>query len=82
MVLTNAAGFCVFGIASGLAILRGAALPKWLGWLAILIGVLVVAPAEFVGVLLLVVWIVSVSVLMIQRSDASPEQRADEAASA
>ena len=47
-----------------------------------LIGVLVVAPAEFVGVLLLVVWIVSVSVLMIQRSDASPEQRADEAASA
>src|SRR5665213_2711803 len=26
------AGVCVFSLASGVAILRGAALPKWLGW--------------------------------------------------
>jgi hypothetical protein len=77
MVLTNAAGFCVFGIASGVAILRGADLPNWLGWLAILIGIAVLTPAEFVGVLLLVIWIVSVSILMIRRSDAGQRQRTD-----
>lgn len=77
MVLTNAAGFCVFGIASGLAILRGAALPRWLGWMAIVIGVSVVTPAEFVGVLLLAFWIVTVSVLIMRRSDVSQDQRAE-----
>ena len=46
MVLTNAAGFCAFGIASGVAILRSADLPKWLGWLAILIGIAVLARAH------------------------------------
>lgn len=69
MVLTSSAGFCVFGLASGLAILRGALLSRWLGWVAILIGVVVVTPAEFVAVLMLAVWIIIVSIL-IARSDA------------
>ena len=69
MVLTSSAGFCVFGLAGGLAILRGGLLPRWLGWVAILIGVVVVTPAEFVAVLLLAAWIIIVSIL-IARSDA------------
>ena len=70
MVLTSSAGFCVFGLASGLAILRGALLPRWLGWVAILIGVVVVTPAEFVAVLMLAVWIIIVSVLIALRGAA------------
>jgi hypothetical protein len=69
MVLTNAAGFSAFGIASGLAILRGAALPNWLGWMSILIGVVVVTPAEFAAVIALAVWITIVSILIATRSD-------------
>ena len=79
MVLTSSAGFCVFGFASGLAILRGAPLPKWLGWVAILIGVLVVTPAEFVAVLLLAVWIVIVSVLIATRGQTETLQSVDTA---
>lgn len=70
MVLTSSAGFCVFALASGLAILRGASLPRWLGWVAILIGVVVVTPAEFVAVLMLAVWIIIVSVLIVRRDAA------------
>ena len=70
MVLTSAAGFSAFGIASGVAILRGAPLPNWLGWLAILIGVVVVTPAEFVAVIALAVWIVVVSIMIVTRGDA------------
>ena len=82
MVLTSAAGFSVFGIASGIAILRGAPLPKWLGWVAILIGVVVVTPAEFVAVIALAVWIVIVSILIATRTHDSQPQAAprDEAA--
>ena len=68
MVLTSAAGFSVFGIASGVAILRGAPLPNWLGWVAILIGVVVVTPAEFAAVLALAVWVIIVSVLIATRT--------------
>ena len=41
---------CMFGISAGLAILRGPALPKWLGWLAIVIGIASASPAGFFGV--------------------------------
>ena len=68
MVLTSAAGFSAFGIASGLAILRGAALPGWLGWISILIGVVIVTPAEFVAAIALAVWIIIVSILIATRS--------------
>ena len=78
MVLTSAAGFSAFGIASGVAILRGAPLPTWLGWLAILIGVVVLTPAEFVAVIALAVWIVIISILIVVRGDAS--QRDESAA--
>ena len=76
MVLTSSAGFSVFGIASGLAILRGASLPKWLGWVAILTGIVVVTPAEFVAVIVLAIWIVIVSILTATRNH-SGSQPAD-----
>lgn len=62
------AGGFIFGVCSGLAILRGAALPKWLGWVAIAIGVVVlIPPASFPALLAFVIWSVVVSILMYVR---------------
>jgi hypothetical protein len=66
IVLTSAAGLCIFGVASGIAILRGADLPRWLGWLALVIGVVVVTPAEGLAFVALVAWMAVVSILVFQ----------------
>jgi len=63
-----AVGGGVFGIASGLAILRGAPLPKWLGWAAIVIGIASMTPAGFPALLAFFVWTVIVSILVYLRS--------------
>ena len=66
------AGGFLFGVCSGLAILRGAALPKWLGWVAIVIGVAVlVPPASFPALLAFVIWSIVIAILMYLRSGGS-----------
>lgn len=78
MVLIPAAGFFVFGISIGLAILCGTGLPKWLGWTAIAMGIVVVTPAEGFSFLALVIWMVIVSILMlIGRGQAREEPAGD-----
>lgn len=57
----------MFGIAAGLAVLRSRSFPRWLGWMAIAMAVLVVTPAEGFSFLALVVWMVIVSILMWMR---------------
>jgi hypothetical protein len=71
MVLTSAAGWFIFSVASGLAIVRSKALPSWLGWLSFVIAVVVVTPAEFAAFLAFAVWTVIVSVLTWRRSPAA-----------
>jgi hypothetical protein len=66
-VVTNTAGMILFGIAAGLAILRGGRLPRWLGWVAIAMAVVVVTPAEGFSFLALVIWMVIVSILIWMR---------------
>lgn len=62
-------GAFLFAVASGLAILRGARLPKWLGWVAIVMGIVVlIPPAGMVALLAFVIWSVIVSILMYLRS--------------
>jgi hypothetical protein len=62
-------GAFLFGLGSGIAILRGARLPNWLGWVAIVIGVLaVIPPTSFPALFALVIWTAIVSVLMYLRS--------------
>jgi hypothetical protein len=58
-VVTNTAGLIVFGIAAGLAILNSGRLPRWLGWMAIAMAVVVVTPAEAVSFIALVIWMVT-----------------------
>jgi hypothetical protein len=62
-----AAGQAVFAIASAEAILRTRALPAWLGWLALVFGVVSITPVGFFGTFVLLLWTVIVSVLMYRR---------------
>ena len=66
------AGAFVFAISSGLAILRGAALPKWLGWVAIVLAIAVlIPPAGFPALFGFGLWSIVVSILMYLRTDAT-----------
>ena len=65
-----ALGTTVFLLASGISIVRHGALPKWLGWVAIVLGVVGVTPIGFVSFLAGGVWILIVSVLLSLRARA------------
>jgi hypothetical protein len=67
LVLPVMAGGFVFGVASGLAILRWAPLPRWLGWVAILIGIGIATPALIGALILLFLWTATVGVLVFRR---------------
>ena len=62
------AGAFVFGVCSGLAIIRGAGLPAWLGWIAIVLGIVALIPpigfGAFVG---FIAWSAIVGILMFTR---------------
>ena len=60
-------GVIVFLWATGISVLRSGALPKWLGWFAILFGIVSVTPIGFVGAMGAAVWIVIVSILLSVR---------------
>jgi hypothetical protein len=62
------AGGFVFGVAAGLAILRSGALPKWLGWAAIVIGVIAISPGLILALALFALWAAVVAVLVWRRS--------------
>ena len=61
----------LFG-AAGATLKGGAALPKWLGWVALVIGILFFAgPAGFFAFLLTGIWIIIASVMMYRRAGAA-----------
>jgi hypothetical protein len=63
-------GMALLMLAAGIATVRRPVLPRWLGWAAIVIGILALAgPLGFVGFLLSVVWILVVAILMLVRQD-------------
>jgi len=71
------AGGFLFALGSGLAILRGAALPRWLGWVAIVIGVVaLVPPISFFALLALGIWSLIVSILIYIRLGAPESSEA------
>ena len=62
-------GGLLFALPSGLAILRGAELPKWLGWVAVALGIFFVIPfLIFPALLGTLVWTAIVSVMIYLRS--------------
>jgi hypothetical protein len=67
-----AAGVCVFMTGNWLAILRTRTLPRWLGWVALPIGIAALTPAGFVVFLILLAWSLIVSALLYLRADQAP----------
>jgi hypothetical protein len=64
-------GAGIFLIGSGLAIVASAALPKWLGWIAVPLAVIAVTPLGWiVAIFALPIWALIVSVLMFLRQAA------------
>jgi hypothetical protein len=68
------AGFAVFFIAAGVLAVRTAALPVWLGWITVVLGIACLTPAGFFAFLVGAIWILIVSV-MIYRMEAGPAKR-------
>ena len=75
--LPLAVGSAVFLLASGLSIVRHGALAPWLGWVAVVLGVIGVTPIGFIGSLLGAVWIVVVSVMLALRARGSATPKSD-----
>jgi hypothetical protein len=61
-------GLGTMAVAAGISSLRHGALPKWLAWLGIVVGVLFFSPAFFVGLVGIPLWVLIVSVMGISRS--------------
>lgn len=55
-------------LGAGISVVKHGLLPKWLGWIAILFGVIAVTPIGFVSVMVLALWVVVVSILLSMRA--------------
>jgi hypothetical protein len=65
-----ALGSGVFLLASGISIALHGALPRWLGWIAIVLALISFTPVGFVGFLGGALWILTVSVMLTLRARA------------
>ena len=66
-----AVGAVVFLLSAGISIARHAALPKWLGWVAILLAVLGLTPIGFIAFIGAGIWILIISVMLAIRARAA-----------
>lgn len=64
-----AVGNAAFLLGSGVAVLRTGGLPKWLGWLAVVVGVVAATPIGFFAIPALGVWILIASVLLSRSAE-------------
>jgi len=61
-------GIAILLLASGIATVRRPALPRWLGWAAIVIAILSLAgPIGFFGSILAIVWLLVVAIIIFRR---------------
>ena len=65
------AGVGVFFLATGLALVRTGAMSPWLGWTAVLLGVVGLTPVGFISLLAGLVWIFVVSVMLFMAQPAT-----------
>jgi hypothetical protein len=69
--LLVAGGTGLFMIATGLAVVRFGALPTWMGYVAVVLGIAAVTPLGFFAFLATGIWILIASVLLYQRGQPS-----------
>jgi len=65
-------GTAIFLISAALAIFATGALPRWMGWVALVLGIVAITPVGFFAFLALGIWIVVAAVLMMQRAGSEP----------
>ena len=63
-----AIGIVVLLLSSGLSIVRYGALPKWLGWVAIVLAVIGMTPIGFVSFMVGGLWVIVVSIMLAVRA--------------
>jgi hypothetical protein len=66
-----AVGGATFILATGISAVRHGALPRWLGWAAVVLGILSFTPVGFFAFLLILAWILVASVLLTMRARAA-----------
>jgi hypothetical protein len=69
--LLVAGGIALFMIATGVAVVRFGGLPTWLGYVAVVIGIVGITPIGFFAFLATGIWILIASVLLYQQGGAS-----------
>ena len=65
-------GVCVFGIGAGLAILNGGGLPRWLGWVAFVLGIIAFTPVGFLSFIVFLLWSAVVGIMMFRGQGSAP----------
>ena len=65
-------GVCVFGIGAGLAILNGGGLPRWLGWVAFVLGILAFTPVAFFSFIVFLLWSAVVGIMIFRSQGTAP----------
>ena len=69
MFFTVAVGTGAFLIGTGIATLKTGVLPRWLGWAAVVIGIIAITPLGFFGFVALGIWTLIASVMLALRAD-------------
>lgn len=66
-------GMSILLLGAGLSAVRSGALPRWLAWIAIVVGIVcLLGPVGFAGFLLGFAWILVVSILLTRRARRAP----------
>jgi len=67
-------GFAAFGILTGLAVVVGGILPKWMGWVMFVFGLACLAgPVGFFGLLAVMLWVLVAGIWMVKQGPPVPE---------
>ena len=72
MFMTIAVGTFAFSMGAGISVLNTRVLPKWLGWLSIVIAIVAITPLGFFGFLAMGIWVVIASVVLLLRGGSTP----------
>ena len=62
-------GAAIMLLAFGVVMVRTRVLPKWLGWLSILIAVLLLTPVGFFALLAMIIWVAGLGILLFLRGE-------------
>jgi hypothetical protein len=66
------AGLAIAMLAGGIATLRYGGIPRWLGYVAVLLGITAATPVGFFSFMLTGIWVIIVSIVLYRGTDETP----------